>query len=113
MAHAMCSTTAQQRAAHNQKGYTMQTNHLTAHFDKTYTFGGFSVGLQINEDDGTSNADLFIIKEGKLYQCNFMQVDGFSGDLKPVLDSGCDALIKPLYEGVREKLTDWLYANGY
>lgn len=42
-----------------------------------------------------------------------MEVDGWNGDLRPVLDSGDDALIKPLYEGVREKLADWLYANGY
>ena len=91
----------------------MQTNHLTAHFDKTYAFGGFSVGLQIDEYDGTSNADLFIIKGGELYKCNFAEVDGFSGDLKPILDSGYDTLIKPLYEGVRDKLADWLYANGY
>ena len=91
----------------------MQINHLISHFDKTYTFGGFSVGLQIDECDGTSDADLFIIREGKLYKCNFMEVDGWNGDLRPVLDSGDDALTKPLYEGVREKLTDWLYANGY
>ena len=98
---------------HNQGVNTMQTNHLTAHFDKTYTFGGFSVGLQIDEYEGTSNADLFIIKDGKLYKCNFAEVDGFSGDIRPVLDSGYDISRKPLYAGVREKLTDWLYENGY
>ena len=91
----------------------MQINHLIDHFDKTYTFGEFSVGLTINEDDGTSDAHIFVISKGEMYQCNFMHIDGFSGDIGLELESRDDTLQKTMRESVQGKLTDWLYANGY
>ena len=94
----------------------MQTNHLTDHFDKTYTFGGFSVGLQINEDEGTSRADIYIIKKGHIFQCNFCLADGFRGDADIVLEGGEDGyeeLGVTVRESIKDKLASWLYANGY
>lgn len=94
----------------------MQINHLISHFDKTYTYGGFSVGLQIFEDEGTSRADIYVIKKGYIYQCNFAHIDGFSGDAHTVLEGGEDGyeeLGVTVRESIKDKLTDWLYANGY
>lgn len=91
----------------------MQINHLIDHFDKTYRFGGFSVGLTINDDDGTSRADIFVIKKGEMYQCNFYYADGFSGDVYLELETRDDTLEITLPENVQSKLKTWLYANGY
>jgi len=94
----------------------MQTNHLTAHFDKTYTFGGFSVGLQIDEYECTSRADIYIIKKGHIFQCNFDYVSSFIGDAHIVLEGGEDGyeeLEVTVRESIKDKLTDWLCANGY
>ncbi len=94
----------------------MQTNRLTAHFDKTYTFGGFSVGLQIDEDEGTSRAYVYAIKKGYIYQCNVAYIDGFKGDAYINLEGGEDGyeeLEITIRESVKDKLIDWLYANGY
>ena len=94
----------------------MRINHLIDHFDKTYTFGGFNVGLQIDEDEGTSRADIYIIKKGYIYQCNFYHADGFSGDAHICLEGGSDGYEEievTIRESVKDKLADWLYANGY
>jgi hypothetical protein len=91
----------------------MRINHLIDHFDKTYTFGGFNVGLTINEDCGTSDADIFIIKRGEIYQCNFYYADGFTGSVDLELESRDDVIEITMPESVQTKLKDWLYANGY
>ena len=95
---------------------TMQINHLISHFDKTYTYGGFSVGLQIFEDEGTSRADIYIIKKGHIFQCNFDYVSSFIGDAYIDLQGGEDGyeeLEVIVRESIKDKLTDWLCANGY
>ena len=94
----------------------MQINHLISHFDKTYTYGGFSVGLQIFEDEGTSRADIYIIKKGHIFQCNFDYVSSFIGDAYIDLQGGEDGyeeLGVTVRESIKDKLTDWLCANGY
>lgn len=91
----------------------MQANNLISHFDKTYTFGGFSVGLTISEDSGCSDADIFIIRRGEIYQCNFYYADGFTGDVDLELESSRNVITIRMPESVQTKLKDWLYANGY
>lgn len=91
----------------------MQINHLISHFDKTYSYGGFYVGLTINEYEGTSDADIFVIKKGERYQCNFYHADGFDGDAYLELETRDDTLEIILPENVQSKLKTWLYANGY
>jgi len=87
--------------------------NLIEHFDKTYTFKGFSVGLQIDESSESSRADIFIIRNGKLYECNFQRVELYTKDGYIDLESEYDEIEVMLRKDIKDNLKEWLYSNGY